>query len=75
MRANSAELPGKVNADEYCENAKRNVDTQNARIEHDKALGGAICGQAMLSKRFTDNPTLDKSLPDATFSLTYQYDA
>lgn len=75
IRVITVELPDKVNADEAYDNAKRNSDKQNARIEHDKALGRAIlelmADHTELFKQFTDNPGFKKSLSDAIFSLTY----
>jgi type I restriction enzyme R subunit len=75
LRVITEELPEKVNADEAYDNAKRNSDKQNARIEHDKALGRAILelmtDHTELFKQFTDNPGFKKSLSDAIFSLTY----
>ena len=75
-RVITVELPEKVNADEAYNNAKRNSDKQNARIEHDKALGRAIlelmADHTELFKQFTDNPGFKKSLSDAIFSLTYR---
>lgn len=75
LRVITEELPEKVNADEAYGNAKRNSDKQNARIEHDKALGRAILelmtDHTELFKQFTDNPGFKKSLSDAIFSLTY----
>lgn len=38
------DIPRKVAADTAYQNAKRNSDKQNARIEHDKALGRVIIG-------------------------------
>lgn len=35
----SEEIPAKVAADKAYQNAKKHSDKQNARIEHDKALG------------------------------------
>lgn len=75
IRVITEELPDKVNADQAYGNAKRNSDKQNARIEHDKALGRAILelmsDHTELFKQFTDNPGFKKSLSDAIFSLTY----
>ena len=34
------DIPKRVAADRAYQNAKQNSDKQNARIEHDKALGG-----------------------------------
>jgi type I restriction enzyme R subunit len=78
IRVITEELPEKVNADEAYSNAKVNSDKQNARIEHDKALGRAILelmtDHTELFKQFTDNPGFKKSLSDAIFSLTYAKD-
>ena len=78
LRVITEELPEKVNADQAYGNAKRNSDKQNARIEHDKALGRAILelitDQTELFKQFIDNPGFKKSLSDAIFSLTYNID-
>lgn len=75
IRVITEELPEKVNADEAYSNAKANSDKQNARIEHDKALGRAILDlmtdHTELFKQFTDNPGFKKSLSDAIFALTY----
>src|SRR5262249_53542201 len=75
IRVITEELPQKVNADEAYDNAKRNDDKQNARIEHDKALGRAILelmtDHTELFKQFTDNPGFKRSLSDAIFALTY----
>ncbi len=76
IRVITEELPDKVNADQAYGNAKRNSDKQNARIEHDKALGRAILelmsDHTELFKQFTDNPGFKKSLTDTIFALTYQ---
>ncbi|WP_437230200.1 type I restriction endonuclease subunit R [Planctomicrobium sp. SH661] len=76
IRVITEELPEKVNADEAYSNAKANSDKQNARIEHDKALGRAILelmtDHTELFKQFTDNPGFKKSLSDAIFALTYK---
>jgi type I restriction enzyme, R subunit len=75
LRVISEEIPDKVNADEAYTNAKLNSDKQNARIEHDRALGRVILelmtDHTELFKQFTDNPGFKKSLSDAIFSLTY----
>ena len=75
LKVMTEELPEKVNADEAYNNARRNSDKQNARIEHDKALGRAILelmtDHTELFKQFTDNPGFKKSLSDAIFGLTY----
>ena len=51
--------PGKVAADKAYQNAKQNSDKQNARIEHDKALGRVMTAvlkdDTELFKQFSDN--------------------
>jgi type I restriction enzyme R subunit len=70
------EIPIKVAADQAYQNAIQNSDKQNARIEHDKALGRVIndmfTDQAELFKQFADNPSFKKWLADTIFSATYQ---
>ncbi|MFN0102229.1 MAG: hypothetical protein ACKV2U_09075 [Bryobacteraceae bacterium] len=53
------EIPTKVSADQAYQNARKNSDRQNARIEHDKALKRVITAlftdEAQLFKQFQDN--------------------
>lgn len=69
------EIPVKVSADMAYQNAIQNSDKQNARIEHDKALGRVIndmfTDQAELFKQFADNPSFKKWLADTIFASTY----
>jgi type I restriction enzyme R subunit len=71
----TAEIPTKVAANEAYQNAKKNSDKQNARIEHDKALGSVIVGlmrdDTELFKQFSDNPEFKRWLADTIFSATY----
>ena len=71
----SEEIPQKVAADTAYINAQKNSDKQNARIEHDKALGRVIVGlmqdDTELFKQFSDNPVFKKWLTDTIFNLTY----
>ena len=71
----SKEIPQKVAADTAYQNAQKNSDTQNARIEHDKALGRVIIGlmkdDTELFKQFSDNPDFKRWLADTVFSITY----
>jgi type I restriction enzyme R subunit len=73
------ELPGKVAADAAYQNAMKNSDKQNARIEHDKALGRVmvelIADHTELFKQFSDNPSFKKWLGDTIFNATYQHAA
>ena len=73
------ELPAKVGADKAYQNAIKNSDKQNARIEHDKALARVmtelIADHTELFKQFSDNPQFKKWLLDTVFSLTYDQPA
>lgn len=70
------ELPGKVAADSAYQNAMKNSDKHNARIEHDKALQRVmielIADHTELFKQFSDNPSFKKWLGDTIFGVTYQ---
>jgi type I restriction enzyme R subunit len=70
------DIPNKVSADKAYQNAIKNSDKQNARIEHDKALGRVVndmfIDQAELFKQFADNPSFKKWLADTIFAATYQ---
>jgi type I restriction enzyme R subunit len=69
------DIPAKVAADSAYQNAKKNSDPQNARIEHDKALmrvmTALVKDDTELFKRFSDDPSFRKWLLDTVFSLTY----
>jgi type I restriction enzyme R subunit len=71
----AVEIPNAVASNEAYQNAKKNSDKQNARIEHDKALAGVIIGlmkdDTELFKQFSDNPEFKRWLTDAVFSSTY----
>jgi type I restriction enzyme R subunit len=70
------EIPQKVAADTAYQNAKKNSDKQNARIEHDKALARVIIGvmkdDTELFKQFSDNPEFKRWLADTIFGITYE---
>jgi type I restriction enzyme R subunit len=70
------EIPAKVAADTAYQNATQNSDKQNARIEHDKALGRVIVGlmkdDTELFKQFQDNEGFRRWVTDTVFGLTYQ---
>ena len=74
-RVIAEELPAKVSADKAYQNAMRNSDKQNARIEHDKALERAVIellsDHTELFKQFSDNPSFKKWLSETIFSATY----
>jgi type I restriction enzyme R subunit len=73
----ATDIPNKVAADIAYQNAKKNSDKQNARIEHDKALAGVIVGlmkdDTELFKQFSDNPEFKRWLTDTVFSATYDH--
>jgi len=70
------EIPQRVAADEAYQNAQRNSDKQNARIELDKALRTVIIGlmkdDTQLFKQFSDNSDFRRWLSDSVFSATYR---
>ena len=73
----ATEIPEKVAADPAYQNAKKNSDKQNARIEHDKALAGVIVGlmkdDTELFKQFSDNPEFRRWLADTVFAATFDH--
>lgn len=79
QKSSSEEIPAKVAADKAYQNAKKNSDKQNARIEHDKALqrvmNDLLSDHTELFKQFCDNPSFRKWLADTIFGATYEGDA
>ena len=71
----AVEIPAKVAADTAYQNAMKNSDRQNARIEHDIALGRVIVAllsdHTELFKRFNEDPSFKKWLTDTNFAVTY----
>ena len=71
----ATDIPNKVAANAAYQNAKQNSDKQNARIEHDRALGNVIIGlmkdDTELFKQFSDNPEFKRWLADTIFNATY----
>jgi len=69
------DIPAWVAADTAYQNARRNSDKQNARIEHDKALGRVMTAvlkdDIQLHGLFVDNESFRRWLTDAVFGLTY----
>ncbi len=69
------EIPASVAADVAYQNARANSDKQNARIEHDKALGRVMTAllqeDTELFKQFSDNESFRRWLTDTMFELTY----
>ncbi len=72
----SKEIPAKVALDQAYQNAMKNSDKQNARIEHDKALQRVmvdlLSDNTELFKQFSDNHSFKKWLSDMVFGVTYQ---
>ncbi len=70
------EIPARVAADTAYQNARKNSDEQNARIEHAKALGrvmtALIKDDTELFKQFSDNESFRRWLTDTIFGLTYE---
>jgi type I restriction enzyme, R subunit len=69
------DIPAKVAADGAYKNAIQNSDKQNARIEHDKALGRVMTtllqDDTELFRQFADNSSFRRWLTDTVFGLTY----
>jgi type I restriction enzyme, R subunit len=69
------EIPAKVAADKAYQNARKNSDKQNARIEHDKALERVVTDllgdHIELFKQFSDNHSFRKWLSETIFARTY----
>ena len=70
------DIPAKVVADAAYGNARHNSDKQNARIEHDHALGRTMTGvfkdDMQLFKLYTDNEDFKRWLANTVFGLTYE---
>ncbi len=70
------EIPAKVAADKAYQNARKNSDKQNAKIEHDKALKRVMTAvlkdDSELYKQFSDNTDFRRWLTDLVFSMTYE---
>lgn len=70
------DIPKRVAADTAYQNAQKNSDKQNARIEHDKALARVMTAvlkdDTELFKQFMDNDSFKRWLTDTVFGLTYE---
>ena len=75
QRLITEDIPEKVAADRAYQNAQKNNDKQNARIEHDKALGrvmnAVLKDDTELFKQFRDNEGFRRWLSDTVFAETY----
>ena len=73
------EIPAKVAQDTAYQNAQKNSSKQNAKLEHDKALGRVVLAlladHTELFKQFSDNPSFKRWLTDTVFEATYRVDA
>ena len=78
-RVIAVDIPARVNADERYQNAKKNSDRENARVEHDRALDDAInermSDEAELFAKFFQNPLFQNWLRDTIFKATYDGEA
>ena len=76
IRKMISEIPGKVAGDVAYDNARKNSDKQNARIELDKALSRVLIGvmkdDTQLFKQWSDNPSFRRWLSDMVFTETYE---
>ncbi|MEW6168110.1 MAG: type I restriction endonuclease subunit R [Pseudomonadota bacterium] len=76
LRRITEDIPEGVAADRAYQNAKRNSDKQNARIEHDKALARVMTAlvrdDTELFKQFVDNDSFKRWLTQTVFELTYE---
>jgi type I site-specific restriction-modification system R (restriction) subunit len=70
------DIPARVAADPAYQNAQKNSDKQNARIEHHKALARVMTAvlkdDTELFKQFVDNPEFKRWLADMVFASTYE---
>ncbi len=70
------EIPRRVAEDKLYQNAIKNSDKENARIEHNKALGRVMTGilqaDTELFKEFSDNDAFRRWMADMIFELTYR---
>lgn len=68
-------IPDMVAKDERYQNAMKNSDRQNARMESERALQQIIfsvmADNMELFKQFQDNPSFKKWLSDMVFNMTY----
>lgn len=79
QRLITEDIPAQVAADKRYQNAQRNSDKVNARIELNKALGrvmnAVLKDDTELFKQFSDNESFRRWLFDFIFSVTYQSDS
>lgn len=72
----TVEISDRVTNDAVCQNAKKNSDKQNTRIEHDKTLARVMTAvlkdDTELFEQFLNNESFKRWLTDTVFSLTYE---
>lgn len=70
-------IPDMVAKDDKYQNAMKNSDKQNARMESERALQQVIfsvmADNMELFKQFQDNPSFKKWLSDMVFNMTYDH--
>ena len=70
------DIPSRVPADNASQNAQKNSDKQNARIEHDQALSrvktAVVNDDTQLFQQFVANDAFRRWMTDTVFRLTYQ---
>lgn len=73
----TVDIPDRVSADTAYQNARKNSDKQDARIEHDKALARVMTAvlkdDTELFKQFMDNESFRRWLTDTVFSITFDH--
>ncbi|WP_278601237.1 type I restriction enzyme subunit R domain-containing protein [Clostridium tertium] len=78
VKKNIADIPSIVSKDPAYQNAMKNSDKQNARIESERALNKAMMNimtdNIELFKQFNDNNDFKRWLSNLVFDLTYNTD-
>jgi type I restriction enzyme R subunit len=75
VKKHIAAIPAVVSKDTAYQNAMKNSDRQNARLEGERALDKAVMNMMKdnmeLFKQYNDNPSFKKWLADMVFGVTY----
>ena len=70
------DIPARVAQDTAYQNARKNSDKENARIEHDRALRRVMTGvlkdDTDLYRLFSDNESFRRWLEEKVFAMTYE---
>ena len=73
------EIPAKVAADKAYQNAMRNSDKENAKVEHGKALERVMTAvlndDTQLFSKFQDDADFRRWLTQTMFAMTYKKSA